>query len=160
MQESDIPCLLFIQSECYAAEMVEDEATIRARFCAAPAFAWVAEDAAGVCAYFVGYPSELGKVTPLGSVFSVSPAPTSMYFHDLAVARRTAGKGVGSALARFALEAAALRGFRHSSLVSVQGSAVFWRALGYEDWHGLDAAQTGNLATYAQPARYMVKALN
>jgi GNAT superfamily N-acetyltransferase len=159
MCESDIPSLLAIQRACYVTAMVEDEATVRARYGAAPSTAWIAEDAAGVGAYFVGYPSTLGKVTPLGSTFLVPPAPSSLYFHDLAVSPRMAGKGVGSTLVRHALEAGRRAGFRYSCLVSVQDSLAFWRAQGYEQWHDLDATQRANLATYVGPACYMVKIL-
>lgn len=157
MSETDISAVLSIQSECYVTEAIESEAAIRARLRIAPSCAWIAEDAHGACAYLVGYPSRLGKVTPLGSSFDVSPSPTSLYLHDLAVSRRVAGQGVGSLLVRFALDAAQRAGLSHSSLVSVQNSAAFWRSLGYREQELTDAAQAAHLGTYPAPACYMVR---
>ena len=48
MQERDIPAVLAIQEESYAAEVLEDEAVIRSRLAACPHLAWVAEDAEGL----------------------------------------------------------------------------------------------------------------
>jgi len=45
MQERDIPAVLAIQEESYAAAVLEDEAVIRSRLAACPELAWVAEDA-------------------------------------------------------------------------------------------------------------------
>lgn len=157
MTENDISSVLAIQSECYVAEAIESEVTIRARLRIAPTCAWIAEDAQGTCAYLVGYPSELGKVTPLGNSFDISPLPTSLYLHDLAVSRRVAGQGVGSLLVRFAFESAQSMGLHHSSLVSVQNSAAFWRALGYREQALSDTVQAAHLGTYPTPACYMVK---
>ncbi|HJV73039.1 MAG TPA: GNAT family N-acetyltransferase [Noviherbaspirillum sp.] len=157
MTENDIAFVLAIQCECYVAEAIESETTIRTRLSIAPSCAWIAEDADGACAYLVGYPSELGKVTPLGSSFSIPPSPTSLYLHDLAVSRRVAGQGVGSMLVRFALDSAQRMGLHHSSLVSVQNSVTFWRALGYREQALSDTAQAAHLNTYPAPACYMVR---
>ena len=48
MQERDIPAVLAIQEESYAAEVLEDEAVIRSRLATFPQLAWVAEDDEGV----------------------------------------------------------------------------------------------------------------
>lgn len=160
MIEDDISFVLAIQSECYVTEAIETEATIRTRLRIAPSCAWIAEDAVGPCAYLVGYPSELGKVTPLGSSFDISPLPTSLYLHDLAVSRRVAGQGVGSLLVRFALESAQRLGLRHSSLVSVQNSVAFWRALGYREQSLSDMTQAAHLDTYPAPACHMARVVD
>ncbi|HCW96324.1 MAG TPA: histone acetyltransferase, partial [Pseudomonas sp.] len=57
MQEGDIPAVLRIQAQVYAAEVLEDEAVIRSRLQTFPQLAWVAEDADGVCAYLFAYHS-------------------------------------------------------------------------------------------------------
>lgn len=157
MTRSDIPSVLVIQEECYVPDAIESEAVIRARLEHAPSCAWVAEDAQGICAYLVGYPSELGKVTPLGGNFAACSAPACLYLHDLAVARRVAGQGVGSRLVGLALDAARRQGLRYSALVSVQQSAQFWCGLGYAQRDLAEAAQAAHLGTYPGPACYMVR---
>lgn len=153
----DVPALTSLQTECYGPEMQEDEATIRARFLLAPDSAWVAEDEGGVCAYLVGYPSAVGKVTPLNGLFDVVPDSDTLYLHDLSVANRCKGQGVGKALVQFACRQAEAGGFVCSVLVSVQGSKPFWERLGYSEWSELDPVQSANLRTYHGPSFYMVK---
>ena len=99
MQERDIPAVLAIQEESYAAEVLEDEAVIRSRLAACPHLAWAAEDVEGSAAT-CAYPSRLGKVTPLDGEFHSDGEADCLYLHDLAVARRAAGRGIGPALVR------------------------------------------------------------
>ena len=55
----------------------------------------------------------------------------TFYVHDVAVADRCRGRGVGRALATRLLDLARDRGFTRSELVSVQGSAPFWEKFGF-----------------------------
>lgn len=160
MSADDIPSVFSIQAECYGPEAIESEAVFRARLAQAPGSAWVAVTSQGVCAYLVAYPSLLGKVTPLGSEFAIPASPDSLYLHDLAVSRRAAGLGVGKKLVQVALDAGRRIGLAYSSLVSIQNSAVFWRAFGYTDWNDLDHRQKGHLATYPPAACYLFRALD
>lgn len=159
MLVNDVPALTYLQTECYGPEMQEDEATIRARFLLAPDSAWVAEDDDGVGAYLVGYPSAVGKVTPLNGLFDVVPDSDTLYLHDLSVGNRCKGRGVGSALVQYACRQAEAEGYAYSALVSVQGSKPFWERLGYGEWTGLSPVQQANLATYHGASYYMVKKL-
>lgn len=159
MFQTDVPAVLNVQRECYAAVTLEDEATIRARLDTAPDSAWIAEDERGVCAYLVCYRSSVGKVTPLGGHFDIPRDPDSLYLHDLAISRRGKGAGTGSMLVRHALAQAAVEGLRYSTLVSVQDSRPFWQRLGYEVFEPLERAQSTNLRSYEGQAWYMVKAL-
>lgn len=159
MREDDVPSLIAIQSECYMPEAIESETAIRARLRTSPSSAWVAEDARGVCAYLVAYPSEPGKVTPLGGMFVVAAAPACLYLHDLAVSQRVAGLGIGSGLVHLALHAAREQGWQYCALVSVQDSVAFWHRFGFRERKPTDAIELTHLGTYPQPARYMVKDL-
>ncbi len=160
MQERDIPAVLAIQEESYAAEVLEDEAVIRSRLAACPHLAWVAEDVEGVCGYLFAYPSRLGKVTPLDGEFHNDGEADCLYLHDLAVARRAAGRGIGPALVRHNLKQASSIRLRYSALVSVQDSTGFWSRLGYQAHDELEPPQAGNLASYQIPAVYMVRSLH
>ena len=160
MGEHDIPAVLAIQAESYASELLESAEVIRQRLLAFPDLAWVAEDAAGVCAYLFGYRSHAGKVTPLDGVFAEPEQPDCLYLHDLAVAARAAGRGIGPALVQRNLEQGRARRLQYSALVSVQDSQAFWSRLGYADHGELDDAQRRNLESYGVPAVYMVKPLH
>lgn len=159
MTGKDIPSVTAIQAECYAPAAIESETVFRARLPLAPQFAWVAEDKHGVCAYLVAYPSQLGKVTPLGSNFTIPETPDALYLHDLAVSRRVSGNRLGTHLVRFALDAGRRHGLNCSALVSIQDSANFWQSHGYADWHKLDEWQRKHMETYPQPACYLVREL-
>lgn len=160
MQVRDIPAVMSIQEESYAAEVLEDETVIRARLAACPQLAWVAEDELGVCAYLFAYHSRVGKVTPLDGHFQPHAEADCLYLHDLAVSRRAGGRGIGPALVQRNLEQARSQQLRYSALVSVQESEAFWSRLGYATHDELEAPQIDNLASYQIPAVYMVRALH
>ncbi len=157
MQARDIPAVMSIQEESYAPEVHEEEAVVRSRLAACPQQAWVAEDAQGVCAYLFAYPSRLGQVTPLDGDFQPHAQADCLYLHDLAVASRAAGRGIGPALVQHKLQRAGAMQLRYSALVSVQDSQGFWSRMGFKPEEKLSASQANNLASYQIPAVYMVR---
>lgn len=152
---ADLPALLAVQRQCYRPEMNEDDAIWRRRLSAATAFAWVAQIDRKVCAYLATYPSQLGKVTPLGGEFVLSETADCLYFHDLAVAPSAAGNGLGVALVGQALQAARQRGLAHAALVCVQDALSFWQRRGFVEYRALTPAGDAALSTYPGPARYL-----
>ncbi len=160
MREGDIDAVLEIQQHCYPQALLETEAVIRARLAAHPEFAWVAEDAEGVCAYLFAYPSQLGKVTPLDAEFPAVEAADCLYLHDLAVHPRAAGRGLGPALVRHKLALGKARQLRHSALVSVQASEAFWARQGFTPREALTDEQREHLASYRVAATYMTRPLH
>lgn len=160
MQARDIPAVMSIQAQAYAPPLHEEEAVVRSRLAACPQQAWVAEDAQGVCAYLFAYPSRLGQVTPLDGDFQPHTEADCLYLHDLAVARRAAGRGIGPALVKHKLQRAGAAKLRYSALVSVQDSQGFWSRLGFRPEVKLAAPQADNLASYRIPAVYMVRRLD
>jgi predicted N-acetyltransferase YhbS len=159
IRSEDVAAVMAVQAECYVPAMIESDAVMAARIEAAGAHCWVAEDGAGVCAYLLCYPSHLDKVTRLGAAFACADLPDCLYLHDLAVARRAKGKGMGPGLVGRALAQAAAAGLRHSALVSVQDSRAFWERLGYRVRMPADATAAANLQSYVQPAWYMAREL-
>lgn len=160
MHARDIAHVLAIQHESYSPDILETEAVIRARLSEAGEHALVAEDADGVCGYLFAYQSRVGKVTPLDGAFQPHPQADCLYLHDLAVARRAGGRGIGPALVQHNLGQAKARRMRYSALVSVQDSHGFWSRLGYRRHDELEQPQAKNLASYRIPAVYMVRALH
>lgn len=147
-----------IQEESYPALMQEKIDVILQRLQESPRTCWIAEDNAGPCGYLLAYPSRLGAVTPLGGGFSVDSDADTLYLHDLAVLRSTAGKGVGNALVALAMQTAIAWKLPYSGLVSVQGSRQYWMRQGYEA--DAPAQQyAAFLKDYPEDAVYMVKRL-
>jgi ribosomal protein S18 acetylase RimI-like enzyme len=156
MRAADLEGVLAVQAQCYPAPMQEPGAVVAARLLAAPDSVLVAGDAAGVCAYLFAYPSLLGKVTALGAPFALAAAPDTLYLHDLAVAPRAHGRGLGRRLVQAILAAGAQQGLAHSALVSVQASRPFWESFGY-----MAAPEQGAAALdgYGDGALYMTRLL-
>ena len=159
MRDTDIEEVCAIQQEAYVPDMVEAGEVLHGRLAACAETSWVAEDEYGLCAYLFGYRSVLGRVSPLGYQFQHVAGADSLYLHDLAVSQRVAGQGVGALLVRLALQQAVAQGLRHSCLVSVQSSTVFWNRLGYLEQGLADPVQQASLQTYAGPAWYMIRKL-
>ncbi len=157
MRADDLDAVLAVQAACYPPSMQEAAAVVLARLRAAGECCVVAQDAEGVCGYLFAYPSSLGMVTPLGADFAPARDADTLYLHDLSVAPRANGRGLARRLVEYLLARA--HGLRSSALVSVQDTAGFWRALGYETAEVASRDARAALATYPGAARYMVRTL-
>lgn len=155
MLPSDLDAVLRVQAACYPEAMQESADVVMARLLAAPATCVVGCDGEGVCGYLFAYPSRRGCITWLGAAFEVSPEADTLYLHDLSVAPRALGRGLARSLVSALLDLGRARGLAHSALVSVQGSAAFWEALGYRAEVSDDPA----LASYPAGAVYMQRPL-
>ncbi|MFZ6850154.1 GNAT family N-acetyltransferase [Undibacterium sp. RuRC25W] len=158
MREADLAAVYAVQVLAYD-DMVESLDVLRSRLLTAPDTAWVAENRDGIGAYLVAYPSQRGKISPLGSDFELAPVANALYIHDLAVAPRMAGRGVAGALVQQALSYALSQQLAYVCLVSVQDSLVFWNKLGFAEDQELSSEQASMLLTYSGPAYYCTKNL-
>ena len=155
----DLPGLLAVQRACYGDALVEG-AEVFVRRLASPAnCSLVLEDGGRVLAYLAAYRSRLGKVTPLHGDFEATPAPDTLYLHDLAVLPGLSGQGLGRALLEAAWRSALGRGLAQSALVAVPGAEGFWERQGYAVHTLGDADQSKRLAGYGEGARYMLRRL-
>ena len=159
MRAADLDAVLAIQLACYGAGFVEDGALIARRLAAAPHTGWVVEHEGGVRAYLAGYPSVVGKLTPLHGEFEVAQQPDSLYLHDLAVHPGASGLRLGPLLVRHAWARAIQAGWRQSTLVSVQSSVGFWERQGYAATLPHGPQQQARLATYPGESVYMIRRL-
>lgn len=157
---TDLAAIMAIQRECYPTALREDRLTIEERMAVAAEYCWVAEDEHGIAAYLFAYPSTLGKITPLDGAFRIAREGDTLYFHDLAVLKRTAGTGLGSSLVDIALASAAAKGFAHSALVAVQDSSAFWGRMGYQAYEALAEDEQQNLQTYPGTPLYMARTVS
>ena len=89
-------------------------------------------DELGLCGYALGVPLHTGSVLELRRPLGAIPEDADMFYvHDIAVAARCRGRGVGRALAERLIAVAVNLGFTRFELVSVQGSAPFWARFGF-----------------------------
>jgi GNAT superfamily N-acetyltransferase len=132
LTRDDIAGLHRLEAESYLPSLHEsDEAFIRL-IELFPEGALGCFDEDGLCGYGFGVPLRAGSTLELRSPLEKIPDDAdTFYVHDVAVAERCRGRGVGRALATRLLDLAHERGFTRSELVSVQGSAPFWERFGF-----------------------------
>ena len=133
LTEGDIVELHHLEAEAYLPELHESDEAFLQLIRLFPDGAFGVFDAGGLCGYAFGAPSRAGTTLALRAPLESLPAGAdTFYIHDVAVARRCRGRGFGRLLAVELLALARARGFTRSELVSVQGSAPFWRQFGFE----------------------------
>lgn len=160
MTANDLVAVLAIQSEYYAGKLIEPGDIILSRLRDFPETSWVAEDTGGVCAYLAAHPARLGQISLLGHAFDSCTQPDSLYLHDMAVARRSGGRGVGTALTSMAWEKAQNDGLQHSSLVAIPSAISYWLRSGYRASCPSDELHIARLKAYGDQAQYMVRAFS
>ena len=141
LTSADIDALHQLEAESYLPALHEsDEAFLRLiDLFPEGAFGYFDDD--GLCGYGFGVPLRSGATLALRSPLDRVPeGADTFYIHDVAVAARCRGQGVGRRLATALLDLARARGFRTSELVSVQGSSPFWERFGFRRVHDLEYA--------------------
>jgi len=160
MSADDLAAVMRIQEDAYARHFLESPDIIAQRFNLSPDTAWVAERNLEVCAYLVGYWSQVGKVNPLHAPFSVVENADCLYLHDLALLASAQGSGLAKKLIEIATEYAIQSSVKSLALLSVQNSKAFWQKFGFVEIDGLDQSQHQHLAAYhnaEELAYYMIK---
>jgi len=162
MFADDLPAIEAIQAEAYSGYFLETADVIAQRFHLSPTTAWVAEREGQVCAYLVGYWSNIGKINSLNAPFNRVDNANCLYLHDLALLKSAQGFGLAKKLINAAVEHALTNSARALALLSVQNSRNFWQGFGFSAFTELEKKQQENLDTYLEgddPAFYMVKML-
>ncbi|WP_294059752.1 GNAT family N-acetyltransferase [Sphingomonas sp.] len=130
----------------------EGRACFAERLALAPETCFVLEAPEGVAGYLIAYPWPLEAVPPLDTLLGGLPeARTAWYLHDLALLPEARGQGqagAGVALLFDRIDAPI-------GLVSVNDSAAFWQAQGFEPRESPELR--AKLASYGPGARYMVR---
>lgn len=129
LHADDIPAVQFVEAEAYIPELLESDAFLQLiRLFPAGALGYF--DAGGLCGYAFGTPCRAATSrVPLDSVPADADA---FYIHDVAVASRCRGRGIGRVLATALLAVGRAQGFTRLELVAVQDSVSFWRRFGFE----------------------------
>jgi GNAT superfamily N-acetyltransferase len=132
LNRDDIGELHRLETECYAPALHESDAAFLRLIELFPEGAFGCFDGVGLCGYAFGVPLKAGQTLALRTPLETVPEDAdTFYIHDVAVAERCRGRGVGRLLAERLLDLARARGFTRSELVSVQGSAPFWETFGF-----------------------------
>jgi ribosomal protein S18 acetylase RimI-like enzyme len=133
LSPDDIRDIHRLEAETYLPELHESDAAFLQLIRLFPEGAFGYFDADGLCGYAFGAPSMAGSTLELRTPLERIPDKAdTFYIHDVAVAPRCRGRGIGRRLATELLALAAAKGFTRSELVSVQGSAPFWRQFGFQ----------------------------
>ena len=138
---ADVPAVHSLELDAYEPSLHESSESLARLIALFPEGALGAFDDRGLCGFIFGVPLRRGMTLDLRSPLTGLPAHTDMFYvHDIAVAERSRGRGVGQELASRLLAVARARGFRHAELVSVQGSAPFWERFGFRAVRELEYA--------------------
>ena len=132
LTRDDIAGLHRLEAESYLPSLHESDEAFLRLIELFPDGAFGYFDDEGLCGYAFGVPLKAGSRLELRTPLERIPDEAdTFYVHDVAVADRCRGRGIGYALGARLLELARERGFRRCELVSVQGSAPFWEKLGF-----------------------------
>lgn len=130
---TDIDRIMVIQRNAYTAQLIEpaDAFLHKMKLFTQGALGYFVEDE--VAGYLFCHPWQREAVVPVHAVLAALPeAPDCFYLHDLSVHSDYRGRGIGKRLVEHALSLGKALGFTTFELVSVQGSANFWRDFGFE----------------------------
>lgn len=155
IEEDSWPQILRIQAEAYVDIEPESLETLRSKWLNSPECCLLSVNAQGPCAYLLAHAWHSDSPPKLYQLAPPSPQGDLLYIHDLAVAKRAAGMGVGKQMVTQLLGKATAQGFRKVILVSVQNSVPFWSKFGFE----IDPQHKVN-ASYGAAAQLMYKHLD
>jgi GNAT superfamily N-acetyltransferase len=148
-----------IQQEAYAAPLWERIAVFEEKLNYFPAGCWLCEIDGLAAGYLFSHPGSLSAPPALNEFFPSRPADVDCYFiHDVAVRPMFRGSGVGSQLAKQALQIAVDQGFADAALVSIQNSRAYWQRHGFELSPDAIASRSVR-STYGEDACYMNRKL-
>ena len=132
LSSSDIHAIHALEVATYEPSLHVSEASFLRLIALYPAGAIGGFDEDGLCGYAFGVPLRAGTVLDLVDPLDAVPDDADVFYvHDVAVAARCRGRGVGRALAERLLAQARAQRFTRAELVSVQGSARFWERFGF-----------------------------
>ena len=154
---ADLDAIMEIQAACYTAIVPESATSMGAKLAASPDTCRVAlAPDGGLLGYLLALPWTAARPPLLDAEACVLPtAPDTLYLHDLAMAPRARGMGVGQALAHQLLALADARGLP-AHLIAIQNSQSFWARLGFVPAPLTSDLQT-KLASYGAEACYMTR---
>jgi GNAT superfamily N-acetyltransferase len=152
---ADLPAAAAIQNAVYRPLYREEADILGGRISAAPTCCWGAFRDGALCAYILSHPWPAAAPPAIGQALGLCPPGDNWFVHDLAIAPKARGLGLGRALVARAADAARALGLTRGDLVAVQGASSFWAGLGYAPPERLPPDLAAKVAAYGDDARYM-----
>ncbi|NYT41383.1 GNAT family N-acetyltransferase [Sphingomonas sp. R-74633] len=153
MREGDLDGVVAVAAIAFP-DHPEGRACFAERLALAPDSCFVLAGERGVAGYLIAYPWPLEAIPPLDTLLGGLPeARDAWYLHDLALLPEARGGGN----ARAGLALLFDRVDAPIALVSVNDSAAFWQAQGFESRES--PALKAKLSSYGPDARYMVRSV-
>lgn len=151
---ADVPALMRLAERVHPT-FFEGAATFHDRLALYPEGLIVLPAGAGrLAGYAIGHPARLFQPPPLDTVLGALPAGADgFYIHDVALDPDVRGAGLAAPAIRHLLRAA---GPRPAMLVSVYGTAPFWRRFGFREVE--DPKLNVKLRSYGEGAVFMLRA--
>lgn len=153
---TDATAVLDVQRQCYGEPFLEPHALYQRRLQTAGHCCLGVHAQGQLIGYLAAYWSRPGYITPLHGDFIDHRDPSVLYVHDMAILPAAKGQGLASMLLAFARRQAVQRHIRHTALIAVQGSQVYWQRQGYRAEVVQQPQQQANLLSYGADAIYMV----
>jgi len=124
--------ILSVQEEAYTGVPPEDVNVLKSKWKASPETCFLFQtDDKDIVAYLLAHSWNSSEPPKLFKELPENLSGDVLYLHDLAVATRGRGLGVGKKLFKKLLETATSMKFKMVLLVAVQGSEGFWLSLGF-----------------------------
>ena len=146
--------ILSIQAQVYTEVEPEKLAVLRAKWQHSPATCFVFKQDNVLAAYLLAHTWAYEAPPKLDALLPEDSHGSTVFIHDLAVARDFAGMGIGCKLVVHLTETALALGYRRMSLVAVQGSSAFWQKMGFTE-----VADVAVCPAYGQGAKVMQRVL-
>lgn len=127
--------ILSVQSEVYLQVEPETIEVLQSKWRRTPQCCFVYQYEESVLGYLLAHswdkqaPPKLFKPLPEQS----SVLNPYLFLHDLAISEKAAGQGIGSQLVSHLISIAKTMDFDEIRLVAVQGSASFWKTMGFSE---------------------------
>ncbi|MFD4596867.1 GNAT family N-acetyltransferase [Streptomyces sp. NPDC058464] len=154
--DADWDAIAAMESRAYAElGLSEDLAALRSRADASPETCFVLDVGPQPAGYVLalpyppfGYPDlERAEESP-----DFARHPRNLHLHDIVVAERLRGRGLGQRLLNHLTLTAGSRGFERISLIAVGRSEPFWSARGFTAYPGISPDGYGANAVYMSRA--------
>mgnify|MGYP003642440907 CR=1 FL=1 len=153
MQAGDLSAVMRLAGRIHPG-LPEDEAVFAERLDLFPEGCRVLDSGEGVAGYALAHPIRYPHPPSLDTfIAAIPPDADAFYVHDVAIAPEARGRGYADAIVEALLEIASR--FPRACLVSVYGTAPFWRRFGFVETDGKVSPE--KLAGYGDGARFMVR---
>jgi ornithine decarboxylase len=134
--DADWPHVAALEADTYAgSSLSEGQAALESRGRASPGTCFVLDLDDRIAGYVLSLPYPMYRYPDLTRPEELAFNSPNLHLHDLVVAERLRGRGLGQRLLRHLTDVAAARRYERISLVAIDGMEGFWRTHGYRTHH-------------------------